>query len=86
MPVKLSPRQIECLSRIARGETSAEIAVALGLSKRTIDHYVNSACGRLGVRNRAQAVAIAISEGLIVGPDQPFELRRFRAGARVFVP
>jgi LuxR family transcriptional regulator of spore coat protein len=61
----LTPRQLECLSRIAGGETSAEIGMALGLSKRTIDHYVLHACARLGVRNRTHAVVKAIGEGLI---------------------
>jgi DNA-binding CsgD family transcriptional regulator len=64
----LTPRQLECLSRIASGETSAEIGAALGLSKRTVDHYVVHACARLGVRNRAQAVAKAIGDGLISAP------------------
>jgi DNA-binding CsgD family transcriptional regulator len=66
--IQLTPRQLECLSRIAGGETSAEIGAALGLSKRTIDHYVLHACARLGVRNRTQAVAKAIGEGLILRP------------------
>jgi DNA-binding CsgD family transcriptional regulator len=66
-PVRLTPRQLECLTRIAAGETSAEIAAALGLSKRTIDHYVTHACARLGVRNRAQAVAKAIRWQMIPG-------------------
>jgi DNA-binding CsgD family transcriptional regulator len=64
----LTPRQLECLSRIAQGETSAEIGAALGLSKRTVDHYVLHACTRLGVRNRTQAVAKAIGEGIILAP------------------
>lgn len=61
----LSPRQLECLSRIAAGQTSFEIARALGLSNRTIDHYVRFACAKLGVRNRSQAVAKAIQLELI---------------------
>ncbi len=64
-PGPLTARQLECLERIAAGETSAEIALALGLSKRTVDHYVTHACERLGVRNRTQAVAKAVSEGMI---------------------
>ena len=65
--IRLTPRQLECLTRIAAGETSAEIAVALGLSKRTVDHYVTHACARLGVRKRAQAVAKVIRSRLIPG-------------------
>jgi DNA-binding CsgD family transcriptional regulator len=66
---KLTPRQIECIARIAAGETSAEIASALGLSVRTIEHYVAAACERLAVRSRAQAVAKAIAKGLIAFPN-----------------
>jgi DNA-binding CsgD family transcriptional regulator len=63
--IRLSARQLECLSRIAAGETSAEIALALGLSRRTVDHYVGTACAKLGVRNRAQAVAKALTLEII---------------------
>ena len=66
----LTTRQIECLRRIADGETSAEIAASLGLSKRTVDHYVQFACAKLGVRNRTQAVAKAIQLELIT-PKPP---------------
>jgi DNA-binding CsgD family transcriptional regulator len=65
---KLSPRQLECLEMIAAGETSAEIARVLGVSRRTVDHYVANTCARLGVRNRTQAVAKAIVDGLIERP------------------
>jgi DNA-binding CsgD family transcriptional regulator len=63
--LELSPRQLECLHRIALGETTAEIAAALGLSRHTVDHYVGAACSRLGARSRAQAVAIAIGKKII---------------------
>lgn len=68
---KLTARQLECLEMVARGETSAEISHALGISRRTIDHYVANTCARLGVRNRTQAVAKAIIEGLIEHPTYP---------------
>ena len=69
-PVRLSARQLECLTRISSGETSAEIAAALSLSVRTVDHYVGGACAKLGVRSRAHAVAKAITLDLI--PRHPF--------------
>ncbi len=65
MPEPLSPRQLECLKRIAAGETSARIAASLGLSHRTVDHYVALACAKLGVRTRAQAVARVIALEMI---------------------
>ena len=61
----LSPRQIECLSLAAAGQTSLEIAATLGLSSRTVDQYISEACGRLQVRNRVQAVAKAVTLGLL---------------------
>lgn len=67
----LTARQLECLRLIADGETSAEIAASLGLSKRTIDHYVQFACAKLGVRNRTQAVAKAIQLDLIAALQTP---------------
>lgn len=62
---RLSPRQLECLRLAAEGRTSVEIANILGLSSRTVDQYVAEACERLNVRNRIQAVAKALSLGLI---------------------
>jgi DNA-binding CsgD family transcriptional regulator len=67
----LSPRQLECLIRIAAGETSAQIAAALGLSKRTIDEHVRDACKKLGVKRRPEAVAKSISLGLIPPVKSP---------------
>jgi DNA-binding CsgD family transcriptional regulator len=61
----LSSRQVECLRRIAAGESSAEIAATLGISSRTVDHYVGSACAKLGARSRAQAVVTAIRLDII---------------------
>ena len=65
----LSPRQLECLRLAAAGKTSSEIASALGISARTVDQYVGEACERLNVRNRVQAVAKALTLGLL--PDAP---------------
>jgi DNA-binding CsgD family transcriptional regulator len=66
--MRLSPRQIECLRLAAAGQTSLEIAAALGLSSRTVDQYVGEACERLKVRNRVQAVAKAVELGLFLAP------------------
>jgi DNA-binding CsgD family transcriptional regulator len=62
---ELSARQVECLQRIAVGESSHQIAASLGLSPRTVDHYVGAACAKLGARSRAQAVVTAIRLRLI---------------------
>nr|WP_254062692.1 helix-turn-helix transcriptional regulator [Caulobacter sp. S45] len=64
----LTARQLECLQLAAEGHASAEIGRRLGLSARTIDDHLAVACRRLGVRSRIQAVAIALTVGLIRPP------------------
>lgn len=53
----LSDRQRQCLSLAARGLSSAGIGDQLGLSPRTVDEHLMTACAVLGVRTRIQAVA-----------------------------
>ena len=67
--IALSARQQECLRRIACGETSAEIAAALDLSRHTVNHYIDGACRRLRAKSRAHAVALALINHLIDPPD-----------------
>jgi DNA-binding CsgD family transcriptional regulator len=66
-PVRLSRRQLECLTWVRNGKTSSEIGRILNLSGRTVDAYVAGACERFGVRTRVQAVARALLEGLLPG-------------------
>lgn len=63
--VDLSEREIAALTWSARGKTSDEIAVILGLSKRTIDFHIDNARAKLGVATRIQAVVKAVSGKLI---------------------
>jgi DNA-binding CsgD family transcriptional regulator len=58
----LSARQREVLSLIARGMTNREIAIELVLSVRTVERHVNDIYARLGVRNRTEAVALALQD------------------------
>lgn len=64
----LSPRQVDCLCFAALGATSSEIADILGVSLRTVNRHIATACGSLNVPGRAQAVAKAIALGLILTP------------------
>jgi pimeloyl-ACP methyl ester carboxylesterase/DNA-binding CsgD family transcriptional regulator len=57
---QLSERQDEVLRLIAEGKTNREIASELVLSVRTVERHVNDICARLGVRNRTEAVAVAL--------------------------
>jgi len=53
------------LARIASGERSKEIGVRLGITRRTVESYLNSIYTKLNVDSRAAAVAIAIQHGLL---------------------
>jgi DNA-binding NarL/FixJ family response regulator len=63
--VNLSDREIETLTWVARGKTSAEIAQILGRTKRTIDFHLDNARAKLGVANRTEAVMKAARHRLI---------------------
>lgn len=63
--VSLSEREVEALTWSARGKTSAEIGVIVGLTKRTVDFHVESARHKLGVATRIEAAVKAASGGII---------------------
>lgn len=61
----LSHREIEVLTLIARGCTNRETATRLFISEATVKTHLLHAYAKLGVRDRAAAVATAIEQGLI---------------------
>ena len=61
----LSARELEVLALVARGATTEEIAAELFVSRNTVRSHVRHIMDKLGARNRAHAVAIAFSAGLI---------------------
>jgi len=63
--VQLNDREVETLTWVARGKTSAEIAQILGLTKRTIDFHIDNARTKLGAATRTQAVIKAATGRLI---------------------
>lgn len=62
--VTLSPRELEVLHLLVAGHTDREIADLLFISTRTAEGHVRGLCRKLGARNRAAAIAIALSTGL----------------------
>jgi DNA-binding response OmpR family regulator len=61
----LNDREIETLTWVARGRTSAEVAALLGVSKRTIDFHLDNARIKLGATTRTQAAIKAVIGKLI---------------------
>jgi len=66
--VPLSSREVEILRHVARGETSKEIAANLGIGERTVNWHLSRVYLKLGATNRAEAVAIAMEEGIVRRP------------------
>ena len=65
MGSSLSRREVEILRHVALGETSKEIALALGIGERTVNWHIANAFTKLGAQSRAEAVAMAIEQGVV---------------------
>jgi DNA-binding response OmpR family regulator len=63
----LNEREVEVLTWVARGKTSAEIAQILGLTKRTVDFHTDNARNKLGAATRTEA-AIKAATGRLIEP------------------
>lgn len=50
----LSRRETECLLLLRKGHTYQGIGQVLGLSERTVEHYLNSVKNKLGLESRAE--------------------------------
>jgi DNA-binding NarL/FixJ family response regulator len=61
----LSQRELEVLGLIARGRGNREAAADLFISEATVKTHLLHIYGKLGVRDRAAAVAAAYERGLI---------------------
>lgn len=61
----LTDREREVLRRIADGESVATIATAIHLSPSTVKSHLESLYRKLGVSDRAAAVATAMRKGLL---------------------
>jgi len=65
-PDALSQRELEVLRLIAQGETNAAAAARLFISERTVKTHLLHIYAKLGVNDRAAAVATAYERGLLV--------------------
>jgi DNA-binding NarL/FixJ family response regulator len=69
----LTPRELEILSLVAAGLTSAAIAGQLQISHKTVENHKQRIFGKLDVQNQAHAVSVAMRTG-VLRPDRVMEL------------
>lgn len=61
----LSPRELQVLFGIARGDTNALLGERLGISAKTVDKHRSSLMRKLGVNSMAQLLSLSVREGLL---------------------
>jgi DNA-binding NarL/FixJ family response regulator len=65
---QLTPREREVLRLVGEGLSAREIAERLCVSPKTVGSHCENIFRKLGVRTRAQAVALAVSGGVFAPP------------------
>lgn len=62
---KLSPREREIVTRIARGESTRQMSSAMNVTAETVRTYVKNTLAKLGVHSRLQLAALASQGGCL---------------------
>ena len=62
---RLTDREREVLRALSTGASTAEIARALGITTKTLRNHISATYHKLGIYDRAQAVILAVREGLV---------------------
>jgi DNA-binding NarL/FixJ family response regulator len=61
----LTPRELEIVKLVAEGYSSDEIAEALVISRKTVEHHRSHVLEKLGMRDRVELTRYAIRRGLV---------------------
>ncbi|MDR0360839.1 MAG: response regulator transcription factor [bacterium] len=71
LPDGVTRREAEVLALIAQGLSNQDISGLLFVSEATVKTHINNLFGKIGARDRGQAVAYAYRQGLQKIPDTP---------------
>ncbi|MGP4114634.1 LuxR C-terminal-related transcriptional regulator [Streptomyces sp. 4N509B] len=78
-PSLLTDTQVEILRHVAAGLTAEEIGRRTHRATATVHGHLQTAYHRLGARNAANAVALALAAGLIEPPTPQADMETDRA-------
>lgn len=62
---QLKPREMQCLTLIAKHFSNAAIAKSLGITERTVNFHIQRLNKKLGTQNKYQSVIKALQKGII---------------------
>lgn len=72
-PAGLTPREVEVLTRVARGASTKQVAHALGITPRTAGTHIERIYLKIGASTRSTATLFAMQHGLL-DPFEPLDL------------
>jgi two-component system, NarL family, nitrate/nitrite response regulator NarL len=62
---RLTPRELEVVTRVAAGESNKQIGEALSMRENTVKHHLTSIFDKTGVFSRLELAVFAMNHGLI---------------------
>ncbi|HEX2980970.1 MAG TPA: response regulator transcription factor [Anaerolineaceae bacterium] len=62
---RLTNRELEVLRLVVDGKTNQGIGLALGISEKTVEKYLEAVFSKLGVNSRVEAAVFAVREGMV---------------------